>query len=140
MRKRYLLVDADTGQRVETFDPLAIALAEGDPFKARLFMALADQAFTDAKVIESALGITHKQLLAVLKAHPSIPRYWPWERRLRAHLNAFLAAYRPADRRPDEPSGVPTDKEIERVQAFLEESRQRAEQERLEHLRRKAGR
>jgi hypothetical protein len=93
MVTRYRLTDADTGQDVETFDPLTISLAKGDPFLCQTLNALAREvlsAYCDAKhARHPGLCRTHKMLLNILKKNPWIRRLRPRPNRLLIHMGDF---------------------------------------------------
>jgi hypothetical protein len=81
MRARIRLID-ETGAAVQTFDPYALALANGDPVAARVLMhwsalqlgsAPLPAGFRPAREFWPTLALpTYKKLLAFLKRHQEI--------------------------------------------------------------------
>jgi hypothetical protein len=76
MRPRIRLIDADTGDEVQTFDPYALALANGDPLIARVLMEqcrLILNGFRPAREFWPTPAVpTYKKLLGFLKRHKEI--------------------------------------------------------------------
>src|SRR5436309_2626525 len=96
---KYRLVD-QRGKKLRTYDPLEIVVrSANDPLLsilAETLQTVVQTAFRPAAEIEAATGLSHKQLLAFCKKHPSIRTQRPWERRLEVHAGDFLRVYRPA--------------------------------------------
>jgi hypothetical protein len=90
MKAHYRLIDADTGQEVETFDPWTIALAKGDPDMCRLLNELARLAMS-AYVPACRLTRDYNRMRRVLARYPGIRRCRLTPRRLLIHAGDWLA-------------------------------------------------
>jgi hypothetical protein len=135
MKTRYQLIDADTGKEVETFDPLTIAIAQGDPALCRLLNWLSQQALS-AYVPASTLSRDYNHIRRTLDRHPEIGRLRHGQR-CRVHAGQYLEQAALAETIAD--LERERGEAIDRYQTYMRDLNERIEQARQEHRKKLSG-